>query len=70
MKTEMKAYKKAYVLMALSLVLWIVCWFVKADGAEYLGRVGFLLVAIGSGAFGLVGQVGSTDARQWVERSF
>lgn len=70
MKGEMAAYKKAYALMALALVLWVVCWFVEADGAEYLGRVGFLLVAIGAGAFGIVGQFGSARASQWVERSF
>lgn len=70
MKNEIKAYKKAFALMSITLVIWAASWFVKADGTEFVGRVGFLLLATAFGAFWVVGKYGSVRAREWVERSF
>lgn len=66
----MKSYKKAYALASLCVLFALFGLAVPSDGAGLALAPLFLILALVAAGFGVVGQFGSPEKREWVENNW
>ncbi len=66
----MKAFKKAYALAVVCLLVTVLGLSVPSDGAGPALAPFLIILALVAGGFGVAGQFGSAKTRQWVENNF